>query len=105
MACYDLQFVQRKTPEGLTQYVLEPDLYSLTTFSSIEGMKQLPYSIKQMLAREVHCSCYMLGFLFRLNGQGLFMEPGTSMTSVVVASGGVRDTIYTGTVWRCQTPI
>eukprot|EP00116_Pleurobrachia_bachei_P000811 sb/3461073/ len=53
MACYDLQFVQRKTPEGLTQYVLEPDLYALTTFSTIEGVKQLPYSIKQMLAREV----------------------------------------------------
>ena len=53
MACYDLQFVQRKSPEGLTQYNLEPDMYGLTTFSTVEGVKQLPYSIKQMLAREV----------------------------------------------------
>ncbi|KAL5256484.1 hypothetical protein ACHWQZ_G011654 [Mnemiopsis leidyi] len=53
MTCYDLQFVQHRSTEGLSQYVLEPDLYSLTRFSGVQEVKQLPYSVKQMLAREV----------------------------------------------------
>ena len=53
MTCYDLQFVQHRSTEGLSQYVLEPDLYSLTRFSGVQEVKQLPYSVKQILAREV----------------------------------------------------
>ena len=53
MTCYDLQFVQHRSTEGLSQYMLEPDLYSLTRFSGVQEVKQLPYSVKQMLAREV----------------------------------------------------
>ena len=53
MACYDLQFVQQRSSEGLSQYVLEPDIYELTKFTGSQEGKQLPYSIKQMLAREV----------------------------------------------------
>merc|ERR550537_1066700 len=53
MTCYDLQFVQHRSVEGLSQYLLEPDVYSLTRFTGLPEVKQLPYSVKQMLAREV----------------------------------------------------
>ena len=55
MTCYDLQFVQHRSVEGLSQYLLEPDVYSLTRFTGLPEVKQLPYSVKQMLAREVSC--------------------------------------------------
>ena len=60
MACYDLQFVQNSTAEGLVSYRLEPDLYGVTTFTGSQEVKQLSYSIKQMLAREVGYYCDIL---------------------------------------------
>ena len=53
MACYDLQFVQHRTAEGVVSYMLEPDVYGVTRFTGFEEIKQLSYTIKQMLAREV----------------------------------------------------
>ena len=65
MTCYDLQFVQHRTPEGLSQYILEPDVYSFSRYPDLTEVKQLPYSVKQMLAREVTLLSFNLGFKTR----------------------------------------
>ena len=63
MTCYDLQFAQHRSVEGLVTFALEPDVYSLTRFTGLPEVKQLPYSVKQMLAREVMWNFHLYSFM------------------------------------------
>lgn len=53
MASYDLSFVQTKNQDGVVLFKLEPDILSLTSYTDIPEIKELSYSVKQMLVKEV----------------------------------------------------
>ncbi|XP_025098804.1 chromosome transmission fidelity protein 18 homolog isoform X2 [Pomacea canaliculata] len=53
MVNYNLIYKQERTPEGQYTYTLEPNLEEVVRFSGLKQYRQLTYSAKQLIAREI----------------------------------------------------
>ncbi|KAK4873767.1 hypothetical protein RN001_013127 [Aquatica leii] len=53
MIDYHLNYVQERAPEGHFIYVMDPNVEDIVSFPSVGMRRVLPYSIKQLIAREV----------------------------------------------------
>ncbi|CAH1793925.1 unnamed protein product [Owenia fusiformis] len=53
MIAYNLTYHQEKTPEGQYQYILDPGVDEVSRFPGMKPSRQLTYSAKQVIAREI----------------------------------------------------
>ncbi|KFM66212.1 Chromosome transmission fidelity protein 18-like protein, partial [Stegodyphus mimosarum] len=53
MLAFNLNYRQERTPEGIYNYVLDPNIEELIKLGNLKPKRMLTYSAKQMIAREV----------------------------------------------------
>ncbi|KAG8222899.1 hypothetical protein J437_LFUL003544 [Ladona fulva] len=53
MIDYNLTYIQERTPDGVYEYNLDPNVEEFISFPGMRASAQLPYNTKQIIAREI----------------------------------------------------